>query len=556
MEPLLVLTFMVLGGLAWFHLRSVRARAETRAMLDSLDPIALIGDDFRIEQVNQPFAASLGRSADTLVGLKCHRVFENSDMPCSGCMLQRCLSDRRSHVLPGYLWHRDGYKVFYDIWFHLQTSGGKFRVLEVKKDVSNLHNTRIRLEEQKQQLEFRTQELAVKNRALTAARNELLESLEEKNYELEMARELQMSLLPESPPKLNGAKFWVHYDPVHKVGGDIYDFIHLGDHRLGIFLGDVAGHGISAAFIAALARMSLYNNVRRSDSPRFLFRAMNQDLRSQLKTGRYLTALFGVLDLKSNQFTYVRASHPPPLVLRANGSIEKLEAKGMLLGILPDPAFIQETVQLSPGDRLFFFTDGCFDLSGQDRNRMSYAHFLELVQEFGVLPIDAVYGAISLRLRHFLEGQQIQEDDKTFIAMEIRKTMLSERYRYLLHFSREDRIVRAHLRTAHDLDELIPTVVAKLEQMGYSGRQVLGISHSIREVIQGTLTAGPATLAWSVTDMEFKMSVSGKGLDMPVETGPRIRDRRGQGLFMVRTYMDDVFFDESGRTVTILKRRN
>jgi len=457
--------------------------------------------------------------------------------------------------LSAYLWNRDGYKVFYGIAFQPLVFRGKPRVLEIKKDVSNLHNARIRLEEQKLQLELRTQELAVKNRALTAARNELVESLEEKNNELELARELQMSLLPEGPPKLNGARFWVHYDPVHKVGGDLYDFIHLGDHRLGVFLGDVAGHGVAAAFISALARMSLYNNVRRSDSPRFLFRAMNQDLRSQLKTGRYLTALFGVLDLKSNLFTYVRASHPPPVVLRANGSLEKLQAKGMLLGILPDPSFVQETVQLNPGDRLFLFTDGCFDLHGLDRNRQSFARFLELVQEYGRLPLDAVYGAVSLRLRQQLEGAQVIEDDKTFIAMEIRKPMLAERYRYLLHFSREDRIVRARVRNSQELESLIKEVLGKLEQGAYSGRQVLGISNSMREVIQTVLEAGNATIAWSVTDIEFKMSISGPGLSIPADTGLRSRDTRGQSLFMVRTYMDDVFFEEGGRTVTIVKRR-
>ena len=533
-----------------------RRRKEQRQILDSIDPMALIGADYRIVRVNEPFAAAFGRSRKDLRGLLCHQLFENRDTPCPGCMLDRCLQDRKTLLLPGYLWHREGFKIYYDIAFHFMDFARRPMVLEVKKDVSSLHNTRIRLEEQKQQLEFRTQELAVKNRALTAARNELLESLEEKNTELELARELQMSLLPDNPPRLNGARFWVHYDPVHKVGGDIYDFIDLGDHRLGIFLGDVAGHGISAAFIAALARMSMYNNVRRSDSPRFLFRAMNQDLRSQLKTGRYLTALFGVFDSKSNQFTYVRASHPPPLVVRKGGKVEKLEAKGMLLGILPDPAFQQETVQLQAGDRLFLFTDGCFDVSGQDRNRLSYARFVDLVGEYGSLPLDAVYGAVSVRLRSALSGSDIQEDDKTFIAMEIRRSMLAKRFRYLLHFSHEDQIVRERLRDLEEVDALEIKVVTLLEQFGYSARQVLGIAHSLREVTQGALGEGPVNIAWSVTDMDFKMSLSGSGISMPAETGLRARDKRGQGLFMVRTYMDEVFFDERGQTVTILKRRN
>jgi phosphoserine phosphatase RsbU/P len=529
---------------------------EKQQISNSIDPLALIGSDYRIIKVNQPFADTFGCSPQKLRGEKCHRIFENRESPCPGCMLEHCLASRKSQLLSGYLWQHEGFKIYYDIAFHFVAIQRKPVVLEIKRDVSSLHNTRIRLEEQKQQLEFRTQELAVKNRALTAARNELIESLEEKNHDLELARELQMSLLPEGTPQLNGAKFWVHYAPVHKVGGDIYDFLQLGDHRLGIFLGDVAGHGIAAAVIAALARMSLYNNIRRSDSPRFLFRAMNQDLRSQLKTGRYLTALFGVLDLKSNLFTYVRASHPPPVILHTSGKLEKLEAKGMLLGILPDPAFIQETVQLQPGDRLFFFTDGCFDFSAQERNRLSYARFLELVQEYGSLPLDAVYGAIALRLRQFTEAPQGLEDDKTFIAMEIGKTMLAERYRYLLHFSAQDTIVRAHLRDSERLDDLVASVLAKLESFAYSARQVLGISHSIREIIQGVLASGSATIAWSVTEIEFKMSVSGKNIERPQELNAISRDAKAQALFMVRTYMDEVFFDESGRTITILKRHN
>lgn len=553
---LLFLAFITIALLLFLQWQRKRCQQETQSMLDGLEPVAVITRDYQISFVNRPFAAALGYQPEMLKGKICYKVFENRSTPCEGCKLKECLDEHKSYMLPGYQWIRDGFHLFYDIGFHPLVYRGEMHVLEVKRDVTNLHNTRIRLEDQKTQLEVRTQELAVKNRALTAARNELVESLDEKNREMELARELQMSLLPESMPKVNGASFWVRYDPFYKVGGDIYDFLELGDHRLGIFLGDVAGHGIAAAFVAALARMSLYNNIRRSDSPRFLFRAMNQDLRSQLKTGRYLTSLFGVLDLKTNQFTYVRASHPPPLLRRANGDMQRLDAKGMLLGILPDPAFVQESVRLHPGDRIFLFTDGCFEVGRQERNRQSYSMFESLVTELGGLPLDAVYGAIALRLRQTQEGHSEMEDDKTFIALEIRKPMLAERYRYLLHFSHADRIVRCRFRPNSSIESLHNEIMEQLELLNYSGRQILGVSHSIRDILQGVLETGHASVAWSVTDSEFKMSVSGPGLELPKEAVLRSKDAKGQSLFMVRTYMDEVYFDDRGGTVTIVKRRN
>lgn len=542
----------ILGYLAW---KGRKHLLETRTLLDALDPIAVIDDSYRILQVNAAFAASVGMEPSRIVGLKCHKVFEGSDTPCPGCMLGRCLSERRSFTLPGYLWIHDGYKLFYDIGFHPLAFRGHRRVLEIKRDVSSLHNTRIRLEEQKQQLEFRSQELAVKNRALTAARNELLGNLDEKNQELEMAREMQMSLLPEHPPVANGAKFWVHYDPVQKVGGDIYDFLELGDHRIGIFLGDVAGHGIAAAFVAALARMSLYNNIRRSDNPRFLFRAMNQDLRTQLKTGKYLTALFGVLDLKSNEFTYVRASHPPALVLRTDGSLEKLDSKGMLLGILPDPSYTQQTIRLEPGDRLFLFTDGCFEQAGTDGPRVSYATFTRLMGEYGNIPIESIHGAVALQMRHLLDGQESLDDDKTFMAIEINKPRLADRYRYLLHFSKTDRIVRVHVRNESDIDALQNEVQQALEQLSFSMRQLHGINQSIAEILTQYLEMGPVRVAWSVTEECFKMSATGVAGLAAEDFAQLNRSSKNTNLFLVRTYMDELFMEHGGRTATLFKRK-
>ena len=539
-------------------------RGELQTILDTLEPVALIDSSYNILRVNELYASAVGRNYQSLIGRKCYKVHDNRDSPCPGCQLYKAVIERKPQMMPAVQWKRDGHTIFYDISFHpvLDEANNVLYVVEVKKDITTLHNIKISLEEQKQDLERNTRELAEKNKALTQAYVELETVIEEKNQDLEMAREIQRSLLPESLPQTGIARFWSTYEPIQQVGGDLYDFIPLGDHCFGLFIGDVSGHGLAAAFIASLTKLSLHNNLDRASGPDQLFKAINRDLRLHLKTGHFLTAFYGVLDLKTNELTYVRGSHPPPLLVSRDGVATRLDAKGMLIGILPDPDYTIQKVQIQAGDRLFLFTDGCFGLTNpQGETPISYARFLELIQLYGRLPLESIYAAIHLRLQQEI-GIHLTEDDRTFIAVEITKTPLSLRYRYLLHFENGDKIHHGRICSRKEMDDLLGNVVSGLEAEGYSERVVLGICNSIQEVAVNALVHGhkgdtslKASVAWSMNQQCFRFSISDKGQGFdPLSLGAG-RDRRGNGLLLVRTYMDEVFIENGGRSVSLYKVR-
>lgn len=544
--------------------KTMQIREELQTILDTLEPVALIDTSYNIIRVNQLYAAAVGRNYQSLIGRKCYKVHENRDSPCPGCQLYKALLERKPQLMPAVQWSREGHTIYYDVSFHpvMDSKNNVEYVVEVKKDITTLHNIKTTLEEQKQDLERKTRELADKNRAVSQAYSQLESALEEKNQELEMAREIQRSLLPERSPETGSAKFWSTYEPIQQVGGDLYDFIPLGDHRFGIFIGDVSGHGLAAAFIASLTKLSLHNNLDRSDSPQQLLKAINRDLRMHLKTGHYLTAFYCELDLKSNTLRYARGSHPPPALLRPDGSLQRLDAKGMLIGILPEPEYVMQTVQLDAGDRLFLFTDGCFGLTNQAGEiPITYARFLELIQVYGKLPMDSCYAALHLRLQQDV-GNQLMEDDRTFICIEITKRAMAQRYRYILHFDREDKIHRLRIAARREMDQLMDKVVSALEHEGFSERIIIGICHSIQEVVVNAFVHGhkgddqlKVSIAWTVNSKCFRFSITDKGQGFDAEGIRTGRQRRGNGLLLVRTYMDEMFIENGGRTVSLYKAK-
>lgn len=556
--------FLLLGTAFYLYISRRRIKAirhELQTILDTLEPVALIDTNYNIIRVNQLYAAALGRSFNSVIGSKCYRVHENRDTPCPGCQLYKAVVEKKPQLMPSQQWTREGHTIWYDVSFHPVIQDEKVQyVVETKKDITTLHNIKTTLEEQKMDLERKTRELREKNEALSGAYLQIEESLEEKNQDFEMAREIQQSLLPDTPSQLGTVCFWSTYNPIQQVGGDLYDFISLGDHRLGVFLGDVSGHGLPAAFIAALTKLSLHNHLERFLEPKWLMTQINQDLRQHLKTGHYLTTWFGIFDFKTNKLTYVRGSHPPPVILRADVPPIKLDAKGMLIGLLPDPEFLVHEVQLLPGDRLCLFTDGCFSVPDEDgSNPMSYTRYVELLHIYSRLPLDSIYGALNLRIQQDF-GQFEMDDDRTFLMMEVRKTPLQERYRYLLHFCSRDSIHRSRIRSRKEMDSLIDQVVEVMETFQYQERAIAGICNSIQEVVVNALVHGhkgntklKCMVAWSVTESEFRCSVTDKGDGFDPQDLSQRREHRGNGLLLVRTYMDDVFFDNQGRTVTLHK---
>jgi phosphoserine phosphatase RsbU/P len=209
---------------------------------------------------------------------------------------------------------------------------------------------------------YDSQELAIKVKnhlALYEARKEI----EARNLimakEMEMASQLQNSLLPHDFPPNNTVNFSAVYRPVSTAGGDFYDVIELPDCRIGFAQVDVSGHGVSAAMIGAMFKMAFQSFARVTPSPAKLLSLLNDSLFQILPESDFLTVFYGIIDTRSRTLVFTNAGHPMPfLYRRSTGSIEELSAGGPLVGAFPNMDYDEMSLQLTWGDRILVFTDG------------------------------------------------------------------------------------------------------------------------------------------------------------------------------------------------------
>ncbi len=176
--------------------------------------------------------------------------------------------------------------------------------------------------------------------------------------QLEIAHTIQRELLPEADPLLPGYDLSGVNVASGEVGGDYYGFIDITPNKMGLAIADVSGKGVPAALIMASFRASLIAEIRNNFGVKEICHKVNSLLYDSVEPGVYVTGLYGVLDIKENQFTYCSAGHNPPYLLRSSGAIEQLESGGPPFGIVASASYEEDTINISSGDVLLLYTDG------------------------------------------------------------------------------------------------------------------------------------------------------------------------------------------------------
>lgn len=226
-------------------------------------------------------------------------------------------------------------------------------------------------------------------RELQAAQVQIIEK-ERLERELQVAREIQESILPRTLPESPGLDFGAMMVPARAVGGDLFDFIPIGPHALGIAVGDVSDKGVPAAIFMAMTRSLIRSEAKKAASPREALEGVNQHLLEMNDAGMFVTVLYGVLDLVTLEFTFARAGHLPPILCDRNGGISSPSvALGQALGVFPDPVLDEASLTLAPGSTLFVYTDGLSEATD------------EREQIFGV---ERIYDALSAQRDNSAQG--------------------------------------------------------------------------------------------------------------------------------------------------------
>ncbi|MCE9600163.1 MAG: SpoIIE family protein phosphatase [Spirochaetia bacterium] len=240
------------------------------------------------------------------------------------------------------------------------------------------------------------------------------------SHELDLAREIQLGILPRIP--IHWDDYWVdaRYSSMMRVGGDFFDVIPLFDDRLALFVADVSGHGIPAALITTMAKISMTRALQESQNPREVLNIMNLEILAQITTPQYLTCFLMILS-PDGYATYASGGHPPAILTRANGSVELLEASGAIIGAMSQAGSLIEErdTRIEVGDRLLIYTDGLVEARNSRKEEMSIATVTELLREYRSAPAYSLLDRLLRDLSEHTHGDA--QDDTTLLLLERRQ---------------------------------------------------------------------------------------------------------------------------------------
>lgn len=235
--------------------------------------------------------------------------------------------------------------------------------------------------------------------------------LEEKNktlnFQLNMARQVQRSLIEESKFDFNGVNFMSKYLPALDIGGDIYDTIQLDNSRIAVIIGDVSGHGISAALLTAMLKMSFRNIINSTSEPAEVLHKMNKNF-CNIFTNKlidvYCCVFYTVIDTESKIISCANAGHALPIFLKSSENIAiELDIQGLPLGMMENSSYETKTIPFQKEDILLLHTDGLGDFFYKDNNS-------EFIQKLKNLLIYSKKLPIEQLIKHILE-QFYSEDE-------------------------------------------------------------------------------------------------------------------------------------------------
>lgn len=265
---------------------------------------------------------------------------------------------------------------------------------------------------------FSLRELLARVRSLLRHEREHRQNEEQLTGELEMAAKVQRELFPRVLPEAPGLDYAGICLPARGVSGDYYDFLALGDGKLGLLLADVSGKGMAAALLGA----SLHTAIR-ADAPAAgtrcgdLMAKSNKLLYDTSPPERFATAFYGVYDSATRTLTYANAGQSPPM-LKRGGECIRLEGMTVPVGLLPDMPSAQKTIQLLPGDWLLLFSDGIPEAENENGDQFGDDRLLAELRETGGGTAAQICNSLAEAVRTHAGGQR-QADDITLIAVRV-----------------------------------------------------------------------------------------------------------------------------------------
>ncbi|MFN8414056.1 MAG: SpoIIE family protein phosphatase [Anaerolineales bacterium] len=294
---------------------------------------------------------------------------------------------------------------------HPEISASMVKVLSQRLDATNTATFRD-LTEKNRQLQTAYDELK-------AAQAQIIEK-ERLERELQVAADIQLSILPDELPKIVGINFGARMLPARQVGGDFYDVFNISENHIGVLIGDVADKGIPSALFMARTHALIMAEADVDLSAGEVMRLVNKHITRLQKSSQFVTVLYGIYDLQTNEFSYARAGHEPPLILHVDGSVERIpHSPGMALGLWDEITLDERVIQLKHGDSLLMYTDGLTDCRDPKGEAFGLERIKELFSKLSERNAQGISDELLETLLRYQDGSK-QDDDVTLVTIQVK----------------------------------------------------------------------------------------------------------------------------------------
>jgi serine phosphatase RsbU (regulator of sigma subunit)/anti-sigma regulatory factor (Ser/Thr protein kinase)/tetratricopeptide (TPR) repeat protein/transposase len=241
--------------------------------------------------------------------------------------------------------------------------------------------------------------------------------------EMQVAQEIQHTLLPAAFPEVEGYEIASYYEAAKEVGGDYFDFVEVDKDTMGIVVADVSGKGVPGSLVMTMIRTALRTEARGNKNAADVLSRVNDFVMNDMKRGMFVTVFYIILDSHNRTISYASAGHNPMILFRGQTKRSYyLNPRGFPIGInLPDKTLFSksiqsETLQLREGDVLIIYTDGITEAMNPHRDRFGEERFLSAIRKYGDLKVDPLVDKIKNDITVFTEGFA-QSDDITLVAI-------------------------------------------------------------------------------------------------------------------------------------------
>ncbi|HKD73947.1 MAG TPA: anti-sigma factor antagonist, partial [Ktedonobacterales bacterium] len=368
--------------------------------------------------------------------------------------------------------------------------------------------------------------------------------------EMQMARRIQHSFLPQGVPALSGWQITPFYQPAREVGGDFYDFIALADGHLGLVIGDVTGKGVPAALVMATTRTMIRVVAQHASTPHEVLAQVNDLLCPDLPASMYVTCFYAVLDPASGGLRYANAGHELPFH-RQGEIVRELRAAGMPLGLMPAMTYDEGEAQLQPGDDVLLYSDGIVEAHNRRREMFGEDRLQQLVGAH-TGGMDLVNGALA-GLTTFSGVDWEQEDDITMIAVQRsavgrEPSSVADELRLIDAWSlpsapgNERLAMRRVSQAVRDL-EIASAQLAQLETAvaeATLNAMEHGNNYQDDKPVEIAVLAAPSTLVVRITDQgSDPLDLIAPAPDLAAKLAEE-QSPRGWGLFLIKHLVDEV----------------